>query len=127
MYAKRISAAKKSTREKLIFSVLRPCFKHKRDWKYWTNKQVILCADIDRWYRKYNLFCLKLSFFLQNPRRRMSARMVRIIELKSTKKNCKDYTLFYQLSIFVYYVRNEFLKSIFFPIKSRKKSLILHV
>lgn len=46
--------------------------------------------------------------------------MVRIIELKSTKKNCKNY-------IFVYYVRNEFLKSIFFAIKSQKKSLILHV
>lgn len=60
----------------------------------------------------------------------MSARMVRIIELKSTKKNCKNYTLFYQLSKYlciIYYVRNEFLKSIFFAIKSKKKSFILHV
>lgn len=45
--------------------------------------------------------------------------MVRIIESKSTEKNCNNYTLFYQLSIFGYYVRNEFLKSTFFATKSQ--------
>lgn len=53
--------------------------------------------------------------------------MVRIIESKSTEKNCNNYTLFYQLSIFGYYVRNEFLKSTFFATKSQIRKVGFYI